>query len=109
MLNATGAQPAFQDNPLIDGYFPDWRRVLPALSDTPDETFGYNASYLNTFGEAAKILRDNRTGLIAVRHGEKGGPAWIGLGVPHAFGVLMGVRLDKLGFDSPAIPSWART
>jgi len=110
VLNATGAQIAFQDNPLIDGHFPDWRRVLPSDTDTdkPDAetlTIGaYNADYIATFGEAAKII-NGRVPLIALRHGARSGPAFIGLGSDIAFGVLMPTRVDGLTNR----PVWART
>ena len=111
VLNATGAQIAFQDSPLIDGHFPDWRRILPRDTDTdkPDAetlTIGaYNADYIATFGEAAKIINGNRAPLIALRHGTRNGPAFIGLDSDIAFGVLMPTRVDGL----TNCPSWART
>ena len=104
ICNSDGSQQiAFQDKPIIDGHFPDWRRVLPNLTNTtPDEVQGYSPRHLDSFGDAYCILRDVKTPALGIRNGEKGGPAYIEFGMPNAFGVLMPVRV-KGDF---AIPSW---
>lgn len=79
---------------IVDGTFPDWRRVAcPLLDDVSPATF--NGMYLADFGKAAKELaragvRDKH-GLRVI--GNADGPNVIRfLNVEHAYGVLMPIR-----------------
>jgi hypothetical protein len=92
---------------LYDGAFPDWRRVIPALNEKPEERAtlfaGFNAAYVNAFGalcpNKAKHVTftftgDNRAYLVTIS------------GRDDLMGVLMPVRSQA--FDLPewlAIPA----
>jgi hypothetical protein len=82
---------AIHHGAIVDGTFPDWRRVAcPSLEETAPTTF--NGMFLADFGKAAKELARGDTHGIRVI-GETNGPNVIRfLGVEHAYGVLMPIR-----------------
>lgn len=85
---------AIHHGAIIDGTFPDWRRVAcPSLENVAPTTF--NGLFLADFGKAAKELARNsgsdKHGIRAI--GETDGPNVIRfLGIEHAYGVLMPMR-----------------
>jgi hypothetical protein len=90
---------AIDHDVIVNGTFPDWRRVAcPSLDTTAPATF--NGLYLADFGKAAKELaRNNKIGGLRII-GAVDQPNVIRfLGVDHAYGVLMPVR-DNRGHDS---------
>ena len=73
---------------LIDGTFPKWMSFVPKI-DKPSPA-AYNASYLNDFGRAGKLLNGNNYIKIT---GTEGGAAIVNFyNYDDAFGVLMPVR-----------------
>jgi DNA polymerase-3 subunit beta len=83
--------------PLIDGKFPDWRRVLPkTVSGEPAQ---YQAEYLGDFGRIADLLGTKQPHI----HYNGSAAAIVGnLGA--ALGVLMPMRSDA---EFSALPAWA--
>jgi DNA polymerase-3 subunit beta len=83
--------------PLIDGKFPDWRRVLPkTVSGEPAQ---YQAEYLGDFGRIADLLG---TKYPHIHH--NGSSAAIVGNLGAALGVLMPMRSDA---EFSALPAWA--
>lgn len=97
--------------PLVDGRFPDWRRVVPSkLTGKPCQ---YNTDYLADFGTVARLLVSAKRGEMVfptfAHNGESGGSRMDAALVtfprsPDAFGVLMPMRTDPV----PTVaPHWA--
>tara|TARA_R110000868_G_C10767010_1_gene754390 strand:+ start:418 stop:1005 length:588 start_codon:yes stop_codon:yes gene_type:complete len=83
--------------PLIDGKFPDWRRVLPkTVSGEPAQ---YQAEYLGDFGRIAELLGTKHP---HVHH--NGSSAAIVGNLGAALGVLMPMRSDA---EFSTLPTWA--
>jgi len=93
--NITGATSVVTS--LIDGKFPDWRRVLPkTVSGEPAQ---YQAEYLGDFGRIAELLG---TKYPHIHH--NGSSAAIVGNLGAALGVLMPMRSDA---EFSALPAWA--
>ena len=91
----TGATSAV--TPLIDGKFPDWRRVLPkTVSNEPAQ---YQAEYLGDFGRIADLLG---TKYPHIHH--NGSSAAIVGNLGAALGVLMPMRSDA---EFSTLSAWA--
>lgn len=91
----TGATSAV--TPLIDGKFPDWRRVMPkTVSGEPAQ---YQAEYLGDFGRIAELLGTKHP---HVHH--NGSSAAIVGNLGAALGVLMPMRSDA---EFSTLPAWA--
>lgn len=96
---------------LIDGTFPDWRKVVPDMSDEPAGTIGvaFNAAYLKQFGALGQEITKTIPGAspaFIIQKQSGGAPTIIRWsGVRHIFGVFMPMRFDDkiLG-----IPDFAR-
>ena len=75
---------------IIDGTFPDWKRVVPPASPG-DFQRGFNAKYIASFGERISIrgASDNGAHLVS------------DISDPDFIGVLMPMRAD-----APTVPSW---
>lgn len=91
-------------NCIVDGTFPDWRRVMPREdAECAPESFAHK--YLADFCNAAVALDKNatKTNPASIRvYGGGGNPALIRFrNVDNAFGVLMPVRDDN---HSPRLP-----
>jgi DNA polymerase-3 subunit beta len=75
---------------IIDGTFPDWRRVVPRpKKDAPTRSF--NADYIKAFGRIMNISGD-----------DEAAPHLVSTGDPDFIGVLMPMRGDR-----PEAPDWA--
>jgi DNA polymerase III sliding clamp (beta) subunit (PCNA family) len=118
VINVTGKNDdkKFEDvliayNVLIDGTFPDWRRVVPDLAsdEAPATAVGFNTKYLKEFGALGLEISNTIDGA---------GPAFVlhkpsatsptiirWSGARNIFGVFMPMRFDDRG---PAIPSFIR-
>ena len=75
----------------VDGKYPDWRIILSV--HCKGETAQFNPAYVGDFGKISKFL-GKKTGYIHIHHNESGSPAYIDLGNPEYFGVLMPVRSE---------------
>ena len=75
----------------IDGRFPDWRRIIPALRTGQGELAHFNMQYVGDFGRAAELLDCKYPHIV--HNGENA--AWVNLG-SDAFGILMPIRGDTV-------------
>lgn len=90
---------------LIDGTFPDWRRVIPTVDKYKHAACQcFNARYLADFGTAARIMTGQKEALISTLANDEHSPALVDLGVPNLFGVLMPIRKS----NDPARPAWLK-
>ena len=87
--------------PLIDGKYPDWRRVLP--KSTSGEPAQYNTEYVADFGKIAQLMGAKNPHVCINYNGNS--PAIV-TGLSAAFGVLMPLRADDDAKFS-TLPSWA--
>jgi len=97
---------------IVDGAFPDWRRILPRPNgerDRPDapaqDTLTatgacFDARLLATLGKA---LSDTKTHPIAIRGADANGPHLVTGNLPDVFGICMPLRHTAL----TAVPAWA--
>ena len=84
---------------IVDGAFPDWRRVLPQGDLTATDA-AFDARLLATLGKA---LNYDKRLPIAIRGADASGPHLITGGLPDVFGICMPIRHDAL----TSVPAWA--
>lgn len=89
---------------LIDGRFPDWRRVMPAGASL--EVAQFDPAYIATFGDVRELLTGNTKDKPVIHHNGNGGALVSGLG-RDALGVLMPLRVDAVEMAHPGLPAWA--
>lgn len=82
---------------LIDGTFPDWRRVSPKSATKPIGMMGFNSGYFLSLAKFGEELGEDRTrAMYFLREGEDdSGPIvvrWSGL--DHVYALLMSMRHD---------------
>jgi DNA polymerase-3 subunit beta len=83
--------------PLVDGKFPDWRRVMPKT--VSGELAQYQAEYLGDFGRIAELFGTKQPHIHY-----NGSSAAIVSNLGAALGVLMPMRSDV---EFSALPAWA--
>lgn len=87
--------------PLIDGKFPDWRRVMPkTVSGEPTQ---YNPEYVSGFGDICKLL-GGKYGPYINHNGSSAAPV---TNLGPALGVIMPLRLDGDDVKFSTLPAWA--
>jgi len=87
--------------PLIDGQFPDWRRVVPRT--VTGLASQIDADYLHAMKKAHKLLGGSYSPTVAHNGAETGdGGAARVLLAADAIGVIMPLRADKPVLDTPA-------
>jgi hypothetical protein len=84
---------------IVDGAFPDWRRILPAGDLTATDAC-FDARLLATLGKA---LNDTKPHPIAIRGADANGPHLVTGNLPGVFGICMPLRHTAL----TAVPAWA--
>jgi DNA polymerase-3 subunit beta len=84
---------------VMDGQYPDWRRVMPAKAS--GEPAQFQPDYVAAFGAVAKLLG---SGIPVIHHNGNAGALVTGLGA--ALGVIMPMRTDAA--DHPGLPAWAK-
>lgn len=107
-ITADGEAVSIQRRWHVDGSFPDWRMVMRMVRG--DGHLGcVNATYLQSFAEAAKALGGDA--LIEVSHVNKDGAALIRFKSARACGLLMQAKWDFpkvwpqfLGFEPDPLP-----
>lgn len=65
----TGLDEVSWGHSLIDGTYPDWRKVLPK-AHKDDVVRGFNGDYLKTFGRALTLRGDSHTSPHLVQNGD---------------------------------------
>jgi hypothetical protein len=88
---------------IVDGAFPDWRRILPRPAEGQAELTAtgacFDARLLATLGKA---LSDTKTHPIAIRGADADGPHLVTGNLPDVFGICMPLRHTAL----TAVPAW---
>ena len=95
---------------LIDGTFPDYRRVIPATTNGKHANFNFD--YLASFNDAARLFRDDTKSnfkAYPIVHHNGDEPALVEFVLDEregieAVGVIMPVRVKQIKFEAPA---WA--
>ena len=88
---------------LIDGVFPDYRRVTPRDFDIRP-TLWFDANLLADFARVAEATgRKGEKARVGLRPSKNDGPMLVDLGRVDAFGVLMGMTAANSG---PTVPGW---
>lgn len=86
---------------IVDGTFPDWRRVVPAMPDKPSKMIAreeaWNAGYLAKFGKVTE------KGCITIAQEDIGCPALVFTPRTDFFGVVMPMPMRGA---AAALPSW---
>jgi len=108
LANPGTAMRAMQVNALIDGTFPDWRRVIPTPSETAGEPSAFDPDLIARFATVAKTDPHSFAPI-------KGAPLHIrGTGSPDAPAIVVANRGDFFGVIMPlriannagALPAW---
>lgn len=96
---------------LIDGQFPDWKRVLPKTT-TPVKRFPLlNGSYVARFAQAAKILVPNKYG-NALDIQPTGDACSVTVRIPEDemierfFGMIMPLNTSQFDLGKSRLPAW---
>lgn len=89
---------------LIDGSFPDWRRVLPKPAEISlSQPVSFNPKYLPAL-QAALSIDGQARGVISIRVTDHTSPALVVGDLPHLFGVVMPMRARA----DATLPDWTR-
>ncbi len=93
---------------LIDGTFPEWRKVLPAMPDEPPAAHpAFDARRLAKLGTAARQGKNNVQAFRIIPGADEISPCWVDLGRPDAFAIIMPCRWgDKSLAPMPKLPAW---
>ena len=94
---------------VVDGRFPDWRRVVPTTADGLSSQ--YDHEYLYSMGRVGRLLFAGTKQTAAVIHHNGNGAALVTFpGAPYAIGVLMPMRVGVEAGPAPhpGLPSWAQ-
>lgn len=105
-LTATHAYIKFNDNiytkALIDGVFPDWRRVVPEKID--NQAANFNPDMLMEFKKAAALITDAKSAVVEI--GFNGtGCSIVKINDPAFLGLIMPLR-TSLDADKYSKPLW---
>lgn len=92
--------------PLIDGKYPDWRRVMPAKAT--GEPAQYSGHYMADFHTIAGLLSDSKSPMAPIVHHNGTGSALVTRLGAGALGVIMPVRYDTEDMAHPGLPAWAQ-
>ena len=102
-ITANGAPVAIQPKWIVDGVFPDWKRVMQGISGT-GRMEAFDAKLVKSFSDAAEALGVG-TG-VDVSFATPEGPVLVRFAVPHVVGVVMPIRWNRekgwpsfLGFE----------
>jgi hypothetical protein len=77
----------------VNGTYPNWRRILNPTCK--GEIAQFNPAYIGDFGKIAKLV-GNKTGYIHIHHDDKASPAFIDVGNPEYYSVLMPIRSEPV-------------
>lgn len=87
---------------VVDGIYPDWRRVMPATAS--GEMAQFNPALVARMGDAAQLL-GGKPEYMVIHHNGAGGALVSGF-AGGALGILMPLRCDDQAH--PGLPTWAR-
>lgn len=87
---------------VIDGRYPDWRRVFPASAS--GQVAQFQPAYIAAFGQIAKLLTGKENHPVIHHNGSQG--ALVSHLGASALGIIMPLREDDT--THPGLPAWAR-
>ncbi len=86
---------------LVDGRYPDWRRIIPRKAS--GERAQFNADYIADFFEVSRLINNKLGGLSPFIRHNGDGSALIDLHTADAFGICMPMRdTEPQAFNLPA-------
>jgi DNA polymerase-3 subunit beta len=87
---------------VVDGRYPDWRRVMPATAS--NEPAQYQTEYIASFGKIGELFGDKKVKCVIHYNGNNA--ALVTFPASEAIGVVMPLRVD--GTEYPGLPTWAQ-
>jgi DNA polymerase-3 subunit beta len=91
---------------LVDGFFPNWRRVMPATCS--GEAGQYDPAYYGLWGDVRALLTGNSKAHPIIHQNGLAGAARISHLGRNAIGVMMPLRVDAVDLVADELPAWAR-
>ena len=90
---------------IVDGKFPDWRRILPKDSEQLGTPAQFNVEYLADFGKASKILGfgSDFQNVFIKHNGEN--TTEVRLNSSSYLGIIMPIRAEMIKKDIPELDS----
>jgi len=88
---------------VVDGRYPDWRRVLPVKAS--GEPGHFQPDYVADFGTVAALLTGKKNPCPVIHHSGLAAALVTGLGA-NAIGVLMPMRVPADEMNHPGLPAW---
>lgn len=90
---------------VVEGKFPDWRRIVPKDSEQLGTPAQFNVEYLADFGKASKILGlDSKYQNVFIKHNGEN-TTEVRLNCSNYLGIIMPVRADVIKKDIPELDS----
>lgn len=100
LINVTLTGSTSATSRLVDGRYPDWRRVIPR--NQSKESAQYKPEYIMIFGKITTLLSGKKDQFPTLHHNGQSGSLVSNLG-KGAIGVIMPLRQDD---DFPYLPDW---
>ena len=92
---------------LVDGRYPDWRRVMPAMCS--GEAGQYDPAYYGLWGDVRALLTGSKGKAHPVIHQNgRAGCARVSHLGRGAIGIMMPLRTDAADLVADELPAWAR-
>jgi DNA polymerase-3 subunit beta len=91
---------------LVDGRYPDWRRVMPATCS--GEAGQYDPAYYGLWGDVRALLTGGGKTHPVVHQNGRAGCARVSQLGRGAIGVMAPLRTDAADLVADALPAWAR-
>jgi hypothetical protein len=99
----------FPGNPVINGKYSDWRRVVPSADDIiPGMPGAYNGAYIAEFCKIARVVDGEYGGVTFFHHKDDGAHKTLlvrSTGNKDFLGILMPMRIDSI----EGIPDWLKS
>jgi DNA polymerase-3 subunit beta len=91
---------------LVDGRYPDWRRVMPAMCS--GEAGQYDPAYYGLWGQVRALLTGSSKAHPIIHQSGPAGTARVSQLGRGAIGVMMPLRVDAVELVADELPAWAR-
>jgi len=93
---------AISEKCLIDGTFPDWRRVVPSIPEKHESYPAFRSDLLTRMSKIAEMLVGRKAHALRILSADEEMPALVQFGDERAFGVIMPIRF----VCSATLPEW---
>jgi DNA polymerase-3 subunit beta len=91
---------------LVDGRYPDWRRVMPAMCS--GEAGQYDPAYYGLWGDVRALLTGSSKAHPVIHQNGLVSAARVSQLGRGAIGVMMPLRVDAVELVADELPAWAR-